>query len=83
MILMAICDSKYCFTFVDIGGYGRDNDAAIVSQSEMYQAFASNELGVPTTEASSGTRLPYVLVDLSNKDVANAPKQCGKFYFKS
>ena len=48
--------------FVDIGSYGRDNDTAIVSQSEMYQAFSSNKLGVPTTEASSGTRLPYVLV---------------------
>ena len=39
MVLMAICDSKYCFTFVDIGGYGRNNDAAIFSQSELYKAF--------------------------------------------
>nr|XP_004212775.1 putative nuclease HARBI1 [Hydra vulgaris] len=29
MILLAICDAKYCFTMVDKGGYGRDNDASI------------------------------------------------------
>ena len=47
---------------VDIGGYGRDNDTAIFPQSEIYKAFATNELDVPTPEASSGTILPYVLV---------------------
>ena len=33
MILLAICDAKYCFTVVDIGAYGRDNDAAILNAS--------------------------------------------------
>ena len=36
---MAICDANYCFTLVDIGELGRDNDAAIFGQSEMGKAF--------------------------------------------
>ena len=29
LVLLAICDAKYCFTFVDIGQYGSGNDSGI------------------------------------------------------
>ena len=35
-VLMAMCDAKYKFIYVDIGHYGRDNDASIFGQSEVY-----------------------------------------------
>ena len=44
LVLMAICDAKYCFTLVDIGGYGRDNETSVFSQSEMRMAFDSGEI---------------------------------------
>ena len=44
---MAICDAKYCFTFVTIGDYGRDNDAAIFGKFDVCRAFQSGELSVP------------------------------------
>ncbi|XP_046864368.1 putative nuclease HARBI1 [Xenia sp. Carnegie-2017] len=29
IVLLAICDAKYCFTMVNIGSFGKDNDANI------------------------------------------------------
>ena len=32
IVLLAICDAKYCFTFADIGGFGSTNDASVLSK---------------------------------------------------
>ena len=54
--------SRYCFSFVDIGGYGRDNDTSIFSQTDMYKAFTNNEMDIPEPESKHGIESPYVLV---------------------
>ena len=58
LVLMA----KYCFIFVGIGGYGREIDAFIFSQSEMGVAFDSGETEIPKTEVLDVHTLPYVIV---------------------
>ena len=62
LVLMAICDVNYCFSLVDIGGLGRDNDAAIFSQSDMGMAFEDGEFNIPAAEVVEGHTLPYVIV---------------------
>lgn len=62
LVLMAICDVNYCFTFVDSGGLGRDNDAAIFGQSEMGKAFEYGYFDIPQPEVVEGHILPYVIV---------------------
>ena len=62
LVLSAICDDNYCFTLVDIGGYGRDNDAAIFSQSEINTALEENLLDIPEADIINGFKLPYVFV---------------------
>ena len=62
LVLMAIYDAKYCFTLVNIGGYRRDNDASIFSQSEMGMAFDSGEMELPEAEVVDKHTLPYVIV---------------------
>ena len=59
---MAICDANYCFTMVDIGGFGRDNDASIFAQSDMGIRFENNGFDIPESEVVSSVELPYVLV---------------------
>ena len=63
MVLIAICDAKYCFTLVDIGIYGRDNDASIFNESKMGKAFKNNLFTLPKhRQLSTGTQVPPVLV---------------------
>ena len=35
IVLMALCDSKYCFTLIDTGANGRENDAHNFNNSVM------------------------------------------------
>ncbi|XP_065641189.1 uncharacterized protein LOC136073513 [Hydra vulgaris] len=63
MVSLAICDAKYCFTLVDIGSYGRDNDASIFNESKMGKAFKNNLFKLPKNQQlSNGTQIPPVLV---------------------
>ena len=65
LVLLAICDAKYCFTFVDIGQYGSDNDSGALKLSHMDKCFEDNSLNA--LEGSKipgmGVELPYFLVE--------------------
>lgn len=60
-MVLAICDARYTFTMVDIGGYGRDNDAAIFSESSLGQLFDSEMIQLPQPELVN-RNLRYILV---------------------
>ena len=62
LVLMAMCDANYCFSLVDIGNFGRDNDAAIFNQSNMGMTFHEGEMNLPTAEVIDGFCLPFVIV---------------------
>lgn len=36
MVLLAVCDSIYCFTTVDIGDYGKNNDSSMFKNSIFF-----------------------------------------------
>ena len=50
IVLLAICDPKYSFTFADIGGFGSTNDASVLSNSVFGQAIRTTYHGVKPSE---------------------------------
>ncbi|XP_044584731.1 protein ALP1-like [Cotesia glomerata] len=64
IVLMAICDANYSFTFVDIGAYGRRSDGGIFRDSQMGQKFQQMQMNLPNPEQLTvdGLPLPYVMV---------------------
>ena len=62
IVLMAMHDANYRFTLVDVGNYGRENDAQIFNNSDMGKAFLANEINIPAPTIIDGHELPYVIV---------------------
>lgn len=60
--MMAICDSKYRFIYTDIGHYGRDNDASIFTQSELYRIMNTQQADIPESDELHGKTTPYFFV---------------------
>ncbi len=63
--LLAICDANYCFIYVDIGDYGKNNDASIFNTSEFNKRLQEGILDIPGPNYLPGTndyKLPYVLI---------------------
>ena len=46
MVLMAICDARYVFTFVDIGDYGSNNDSGVFRKSDIGKSFFKKEMNL-------------------------------------
>ena len=63
VVLLAICDAKYCFTYVDFGQYGSTNDSSVLRSSGLYKAFEVNKFNVPALMEAEGFEdpLPYFL----------------------
>ena len=64
IVLLAICDAHYIFSFVNIGDYGSNNDSGVLENSVVGKAFAHDALCVPDPEPVEGCDipLPYFIV---------------------
>lgn len=65
LVLMALCDSNYCFIWVDIGGYGKDSDSGLYKESTLYKKLTEKKLDIPDPKSltdNDGIKVPYVIV---------------------
>ena len=44
LLLIAVYDARYCFTLIDVGVYGRDNDAAKFTESVLGKCLKNRQL---------------------------------------
>lgn len=65
VVLLAMCDSNYLFTYVDIGEYGKKSDSGVFKDSTLWEAIKNNALNLPSATplpASGDIAVPYVIV---------------------
>ncbi|XP_031759139.1 harbinger transposase derived 1-like isoform X1 [Xenopus tropicalis] len=64
-VLLALVDSSYCFTYIDVGAYGSDGDASGFFKSNLGKMVNEGKLNFPANKPLPGTKgpaLPYVIV---------------------
>lgn len=63
-VLFAMCDANYCFTYVEVGSYGKSSDAGIFKNSTLFQKLCDSSLDIPTARSfeNSDETYPYVMV---------------------
>lgn len=47
IVLLALVDADYKFTFVDVGSNGRISDGGVLRESYLQAALDTNSLGIP------------------------------------
>ena len=66
LVLMALVDADYRFTFIDIGDYGSQCDGAVFKYSNFGQQFINGELDIPGPKSlpnyPQGGVLPHCIV---------------------
>ena len=63
---LGICDARYCFSYVDVGEYGSNNDSGVLKNSRMGRKFGANKMNIPSPAKipeSDDLELPYFLLE--------------------
>ncbi|KAL4112956.1 hypothetical protein QTP88_016668 [Uroleucon formosanum] len=58
VVLLAVVDSNYCFTFIDVGSFGKDSDPTIFKNSTLYKKLQNDSLNIPKPNLIRGIQIP-------------------------
>ena len=65
IVLLAVCNAKYCFTLFDLGQYGSSNDSRVLIKSKMNELFENEKLNIPSASHINNfpiNPVPYVIL---------------------
>lgn len=64
IVLMAIADANYCFSYANIGCQGKISDGGVFHQTSFYKMLYENKLSLPTAAPLLGRKAaaPYVFL---------------------
>lgn len=63
--MLAICDANYCFTYIDVGAYGKFSDSTVLKSGPFMKKLEENTLNIPSGKSLPGTNktiMPYIIV---------------------
>lgn len=64
LLLLASCTSDYCFSFVDIRGYGKESDSNIFKNTAFFKKLQNNTLEIPVNQNVCLIRVKLSLIFL-------------------
>ena len=67
IVLMAAADANYCFTYVDVGAYGRESDGGVLNRSTLGSSLAEGKLPLPAHTLLPGITTPSPFVFLGDE----------------
>ncbi|GBN53011.1 hypothetical protein AVEN_175101-1 [Araneus ventricosus] len=63
IVLLAMCDADYKFTYIDVGSYGKSSNSGIFKNSALYDQLSKGSLDIPAASPLEGGKLfPYVIL---------------------
>ncbi|XP_039748888.1 protein ALP1-like [Pararge aegeria] len=64
IVLLAMCDANYCFTYVNIGSCGKNSDSTIFQNSVLFQQLERNNLRLPAPKYLQGSNIvaPHIII---------------------
>lgn len=65
MVLMAVADAEYCFSYINVGSYGRFNDSNVLKSTIFGQQLYLGNLNIPKLRSLSSNSVapcPFVFV---------------------
>lgn len=67
IVLLGVCDAKYRFLVIDVGGFGKQSDGATFASCDFYHLIKNKESDVPSDACLPGTNFTTPLVFLADE----------------
>ncbi|CAI6357997.1 unnamed protein product [Macrosiphum euphorbiae] len=58
IVLLAVVDSNYRFTYIHVGSFGKDSDSSIFKNSSLWNKLQNNSLNIPSPNFIPGINIP-------------------------
>ncbi|KAL4100811.1 hypothetical protein QTP88_020840 [Uroleucon formosanum] len=73
IVLLAMCDSDYRFTYIHVGACGTDSDSTIFKESTLFTKINNGEIMLPPPKPLPNTTepLPYIIIGDSAFGISN------------
>lgn len=64
IVLLAVCDSNYRFTYIDTGSYGKASDSSVFKNSTLLKKIKDNTLNIPKSKplSTGGDSVPFTFI---------------------
>jgi hypothetical protein len=75
MKLLDVVDAICCFTLIDVGAHGHENDNSVFSNSSFGKAFISGDLNVPPVRNIPDTNISIPLYFVGDEAFPLKPRK--------